>query len=276
MKKEMFNCLAVRDKILKESTEAIKNLKFKPMVLILQVGENEASNRYVKNKKKKLEECGASVTIIKVPDSISQVALENLLVQEQKKVNAIILQLPLPKHLNEQRLLGLIDPNKDADGLTVLNQGLLHTAHSNAIAPATPLGILNLFNYYNIDLSGMNVLLIGRSVLCNRSLHEMMLQKDATVTIAHTKTKDLQEMVESGRYDCIVSAIGKPHIIKNAKAKYLIDVGISFNEEGKMCGDFCLETSEFDYATSTPRGTGALTASTIIQNVIKCCNLQAS
>lgn len=267
------DCIGFRDSKLEELREEVKGFEKAPSLLVIQVGDNPASNKYVGNKVKRCEETGIECTVMKLQENISEIELITRLVSEQDDYSAVIVQEPLPKHINSKNVNTFISQLKDCDGLTRWNIGDLHN-QQNTITPATPQGVINMFDCYGVDLSGKEVLIIGRSVLVGRPLAELMLQKDATVTIAHSKTKNLQEKVSSGKYDVIVACIGQAKFLKNAKAKYLIDVGINFDENGKMCGDFDMESADCEHYTSVPNGVGQLTVATVAENVIKCHKLQ--
>lgn len=266
------DCAKFRDYKLKELKSEVEEMDIVPSVLVVQVGDNPASNKYVGNKKKRFEETGIKCDIDRFDESITQEQLIRNIRLRQHDYSAVIVQEPLPKHIDSKEVNKYIRPKKDCDGLTMKNIGSLHNQR-NMITPATPQGVMDMFDYYNVDLSSKEVLIVGRSILVGRPLAELMLQKDATVTVAHSKTKDLQEKISSGRYDIIVACIGQAKLLKNAKAEYLIDVGINFID-GKMCGDFDIDSAECEYYTSVPNGVGVLTQATIVENVIKCHKLQ--
>lgn len=269
---EKINCIAFRDEKLESLKVEVETLKNRPTLLVIQVGDNPASNKYVGNKVKKCEEIGIACNILKLKENTTQSDLIDILRNEQEDYSSVIVQEPLPRHINSKEVNRYLYPEKDCDGLTETNIGHLHNQR-NQITPATPQGIMNMFNWLNVDLTGKEVLIVGRSILVGRPLAELMLQKDATVTVAHSKTKNLQEKISSGNYDIIVACIGQAKFLKNAKAEYLIDVGINFID-GKMCGDFDIESAQCDYYTSVPNGCGQLTVATVTENIIKCHKLQ--
>lgn len=268
------NCIEFRDNKLDILEDAVNSFTKVPTLLVIQVGDNFASNKYVANKVKRCEEIGIKCDVLKLDENISEVDLIHTLQMKQDNYSAVIVQEPLPKHINSKVVNSHLKPEKDCDGLTQDNIGCLHN-QKNRITPATPQGIMNMFGYYGIDLTGKEVLIVGRSNLVGRPLAELMLQEDATVTVAHSKTKNLQEKISSGNYDIIVACIGQAKFLKNAKAEYLVDVGINFLD-GKMCGDFDIESAQCNYYTSVPNGVGVLTQATIVENVIKCHILQYS
>lgn len=268
------DCIAVRDSKLEHLKREVEEMKHKPSLLVVQVGDNSASNKYVANKVKRCEETGIECSVLKLDEDITEYELVNLVKLQQKLFSAIIVQEPLPNHINSKTVNEAIQWFKDCDGLTDDNIGFLHN-QKNMITSATPQGIVDMFDYYNVDLTGMDVLIIGRSVLVGRPLAELMTQKDATVTLAHSRTKGLDEKISSGQYDIIVACVGKAKHFKNAKAKYLIDVGINF-VDGKMCGDFDIDSSKCDYYTTVPNGCGQLTVAKVVENVVKCHKIQVN
>ena len=269
---KQFDCVKFRNDRLKQLQKKVALLKTKPSLLIIQVGDNPASNKYVNNKIKRCEEVGIDCTLKKFPETITENDLINKITISQHYYSSIIVQEPLPKHIDSKKVNSVIYQYKDCDGLVKSNIGCLHN-QQNCITPATPQGIINLFDYYNINLEGKNVLIVGRSNLVGRPLAELFLQKDCTVTISHSKTKDLQRDLSSGNYDIVVGCIGKAKLLKNVNTKYIIDVGINFID-GKMCGDFDIETCNCEWYTPVPNGVGQLTVATVAENIVKCHELQ--
>ena len=270
---QKIDCLEFRDARMERLKEMVQLMDKKPSLLIIKVGNDQASNKYVDNKIKRCKEVGIKTVLLTLDEDSTQSDIISAISLHQSTYNAVIVQEPLPKHIDSKEVNSYIHNYRDCDGLTEYNIGRLFNQR-NCIVPATPRGIVNLFDFMNVDLSGKEVLVIGRSNLVGRPLAELMLQKDATVTIAHSRTKNLEEKVASGRYDIIVSCVGKAKFIKGAKAEYLIDVGINLDENGKMCGDFDIDTCDCEYYTSVPGGVGLLTQTTIVENIIKCFQLQ--
>lgn len=267
------NCLEFRDTKVMELKERVSSMQKKPSLLVIKVGNDPASTKYVNNKVNRCKEIGLETKIINLDENVTETELIDTITLNQISYDAVIVQEPLPKHISSKKVNSYVISDKDCDGLTEYNIGRLYNQRNN-VAPATPQGIVNLFDFMNVDLSGKEVLVIGRSNLVGRPLSELMLQKDATVTIAHSKTKNLEEKISSGRYDIIVACVGRAKFLKNAKAEYLIDVGINHDENGKMCGDFDIDTCECQFYTSVPGGVGLLTQVTIVENIIKCFQLQ--
>lgn len=271
--KKVLDCKIVRDSTLSKVAECASKCKYIPNVKIIQVGNREDSTKYVNNKINRCLENGIQAEVLKFDECITTKELIEEVRKAQIQTSAIIVQCPLPKHINEKEVMDSIDPLKDCDGLTRENIGYLYDGKP-IIVPATAQGIIDLLDYNNINVEGMNILLIGRSYLVNMPLFKLLLDRNATVTIAHSKTKDLQEKLSSGHYDMIVGAIGKSKFLTNVKTKYIIDVGINVDENGKLTGDFDIENCECDYYTKTPGGTGLLTQGAVVSNILKCHRMQ--
>ncbi len=269
---DKFDCKEVRDYKLAQAKELVEGMETKPSLIIIQVGSRADSTRYVRNKINRCLDVGIEANAIVLPESsTTEEVIETI--KQHHKVSAIIVQCPLPKHIDEFEVINAVPYYQDCDGLTVRNVGLLHS-QKPVIVPATAQGIIDLFDYYNIDLASKNVLLVGRSNLVNRPLYELMLQRNATPTIAHTKTKCLDKHLIDATYDIIVGAIGKPLELKYVNAMFIIDVGINVMHDGTMVGDFDIDTCYCGMYTTVPSGVGLLTQQAIVHNVIKCHNMR--
>lgn len=242
----------------KERKEELKvkargqNLK----LAVIQVGENEASNRYVKNKKKDCEEVGIKCEIYWYPEDITEDELIGEIVDLQPYVDGLIVQLPLPQSINVKRVQMAIDPIKDVDGFHPMSE----------FCAATPLGIVNwLTEGCGWNPVGRHVVIVGRSEIVGKPLAKMMTNLDATVTLCHSKTKNLDMLLKSA--DLIICAVGKAKFLncKNLGVP-VVDVGINFDENGKMVGD-CWNT-EGQEVTPVPGGVGLLTRLALLENVI--------
>ena len=188
---------------------------------------------------------------------------------EDKNITGIIIQLPIPDKYNTNKLINLIDPNKDVDGLTDYNKVKLYN-NEEGIIPCTPLGILELLNHYNIDVKGENIVIIGRSLLVSKPLFNLLLNKDATVTMCHSKTINLSSITKNA--DILISATGKPHLVTEDMIKdnaVIIDVGIS-RIDGKLCGDVDFEnvSKKASYITPVPGGVGPMTVIMLMKNIL--------
>ncbi len=266
MTKQIIDCKSIKNEILNIQREIIEENNLQPKLLILSVGQDEASQRYVNNK---IKACESVSIVCHLKNFGSDCTEEDLKVEirdANKKYNSIIIQEPLPKHINGGLLNNLIRPELDCDGTSFANLGFL-TKKQTLCIPATPQDIIKML-LMETQLAGVEVLIVGRSLLVGQPLSIALTHLDATVTLAHSKTKDLQEKLSSGRYDIIISAIGQPKVIKNAKAKVLVDVGINF-VDGKMCGDIDIDGCECEKYTSVPNGVGQLTVASVVENVVK-------
>lgn len=268
------NCVEIKNEVLLECKEIVNNMTKKPMLVTLKC-ENAASNVYVKQKENAVDFIGANYITKNLEKNISKEELENIIkeLNEDENVDGILLQLPLYDHLKyyEDELINLIDINKDVDGFN---------KNQKEIIPCTALGILELFKKDNYNITGKNVLIIGRGKTCAMPLFKELLKLNATVTISHSKTLDFISLINNA--DIIISTVGLPNFLNknyfhsNIKKKdYLIDVGISRLENGKITGDFHQEVYEHtNKYTITPGGTGQLTVAYLMKNLLKCKELQ--
>lgn len=267
---KLIDCRAKQERAKQEIAKEIKQLNIKPTLTIIQVGDDPASNKYINQKIKHGEDVGMIVVHVKLNEATTTEGLIYLIEDEQTHADGLIVQLPLPKHIDTKRVLNAIDPKKDVDCLTLTNQGLLY-AGDPYFEPCTPQGIIEaMLGYW---WSGANVLIIGRSEIVGKPLAQMLTQRNATVTLAHSKTRDLEDMLMYGEYDVIISAVGKPKAFRALNADILIDVGINFDENGKMCGDFDLENCKYKLATPVPNGIGRMTIIGLLRNTLKACKL---
>ena len=265
-------------KITEELKEQVSKLQKKPKLAVILVGNDPASQIYVKNKQKKAEEIGFESLVIPLPEDISE---DNLLehiyiLNEDDNINGILLQLPIPKHLNQQRILEAIEPIKDVDGFTTYNFGRLALGYKPYAIPCTPKGIIKLLEEYNINLEGKNALVIGRSNIVGKPISLLLQQKNATVTMAHSKTKNLKEIALNS--DIIISAIGKPKMITADFVKegaIVIDVGINRDKTG-LCGDvdFKEVSKKTSFITPVPGGIGPMTIAMLMGNTLQLYKIQ--
>lgn len=239
-----------------------------PCLAVILVGDDKASETYVASKQKQCHEVG----ILSVSEFLDKDTSEAELIaliekfNQDETIDGILLQLPLPKHLNEDLILRHIDPSKDVDGLHPLNAGLLFDGKPQFI-PCTPKGIMAIFSWYKIDLSGKNVLVIGRSRLVGKPLAMLLMQADATVSIAHSKTKDLKKLCQAADILCV--AMGREKFITESYThpeQIIIDVGIHRTEAG-LCGDVDpLVYDKVKAITPVPRGVGPMTIASLLLN----------
>ena len=250
----------------------IKKYLLKPTLAVIQIGDDEASNIYINSKKKACENVGINFIHEKFSSNVSEQEIINKIIElnNDTYVNGILIQLPIPKKLNEHKLLNLINKNKDVDGLTDINMGLLFKNNNNLI-PCTPQGIMKILEEYNIDLIGKHAVIVGRSNLVGKPLAMLLLQKNVTVTICHSKTKDLGSFTKQA--DILISAVGKKHLITKDMVKensVVIDVGIN-RVDGKLYGDVDFENVKdiVSYITPVPGGVGPMTVAMLLSNVLK-------
>lgn len=265
----------------KELKEALKTkvaeLPSKPKLFVILVGEDPASKIYVSSKEKACKACGIEALTLCLAADVSQKAIIDEIekANKDKSINGILVQLPLPDHINEKDVIAAIDPMKDVDGLTSTNQGKLFMGQSGLV-PCTPKGVMHLFEKYNVDLTGKNAIVIGRSLLVGKPLAILMLNKNATVTIAHSKTKNLKELCLG--MDVIVSAVGKPKMVTADMVKegaIVVDVGIN-RIHGTIVGDvdYLSVSEKCSRITPVPGGVGPMTIACLLENVVECYKMQ--
>ena len=244
---------------------------------VIQVGSDEASNVYVKQKENLANNLGYYFMHKKFASNVSNEELVSYInyLNSLDNVDGIIVQMPLPKHIDASLVQNAISPYKDVDGLTYLNHGkLLHG--EEAIYPCTPKGIIDILDEYNIRITGSNVVIIGRSILVGKPLSLMLTNRDATVTLLHSKSRDIKYYTKNA--DILISAVGKKHFIKEDMIKNnstIIDVGIN-RENGKLYGDVDYDNvcSKVDYITPVPGGVGPMTVYELMNNVYIAHNLR--
>ena len=263
---------------LKKEAEKLRDKGIIPHLAVIMVGDNDASKVYVRNKSRACEEIGIEFKEYLLPNTTKQSELIELIkkLNEDKKVNGILLQSPIPKPLNIQKAFNTISPEKDVDGFNPYNVGNLCIGQDGFI-PCTPLGIMKMFEKYNIDIDGKKVAIIGRSNIVGKPMAQCMLAKNATVTICHSRTRELKKEVKDA--DIIISASGKRNIVTRDMVKdevVIIDVGMNRNDEGKLCGDVDFEKikEKASYITPVPGGVGPMTIAMLMENVIKATKKQ--
>jgi len=271
----------LRDDLKKEIVILKEKHNKVPGLAVVQVGNVAASSVYVKAKTKSAIEVGIEVIDHHLDEEISQKELLDLVykLNNQKNVNGILVQLPLPSHINEQLILDSINPDKDADGFHPLNVGKLSisaTNDENLLIPCTPYGCLLMLKGLGVDLKGMNAVVIGRSNIVGKPMAQLLLKESCTVTIAHSKTKKLSELCSNA--DIIIAAVGKPEIVRNNWIKegaIIIDVGINrieYNKDGevktKLVGDvlFSDVVEKSSAITPVPGGVGPMTIACLLRN----------
>lgn len=263
----------LRDKIFESLKAKLDKMQQKPTLAVILVGENPASQIYVRNKKKTAEKLGINSLSIEYQSDISEEELLNKIkeLNSDEKVTAILVQLPLPAHINKNRIIDAILPQKDVDGLTPYNLGKLFSGEEPYVYPCTPKGILLLLDEYNIKLEGKNIVVVGRSNLVGKPVAQMLLKRNATVTMCHSHTQNLSEITKTA--DIIVSAVGKKVIgEKMLKSDcVVIDVGIFRDENGKISGDVDFEnvSKTAAYISPVPGGVGPMTIASLMLNTVE-------
>ncbi len=249
-----------------------------PKLAVVLVGNDPASIAYIGMKEKACAKVGIESPLYTYPDSMSESELLELIstLNHDSGVDAILVQLPLPSQINEQRVMEAIDPKKDVDGFHPVNMGKLLLGQKDGLIPCTPLGVQVLLERANIDVAGKHVVIVGRSNIVGKPLAALLMQKqtgaNATVTVAHSRTSDLAELTRSA--DILVAAMGVAHFIKGDmvnEGAVVIDVGIS-RENGKLVGDvdFGAVESKCRAITPVPGGVGPMTVAMLLHNTIKC------
>ena len=269
----------LRDKLLDDLKLKIDNLETKPSLAVILVGEDAASKIYVNNKRKMAEKIGIASQIITYPTTVSEEELLTKIneLNNDGSVNAILVQLPLPKHIDKFKIINAISPLKDVDGFTSENSGKLFTGQKPYAYPCTPKGILLLLDEYGINPEGKHVVVIGRSNIVGKPLAVMLLNRNATVTVCHSKTKNLAEITKTA--DILVSAVGEKVIEDSSMMKVdsiMVDVGIFKDENGKTRGDVNFDeiSKVTSYISPVPGGVGPMTIASLMLNTFELFELQ--
>lgn len=257
---------------LKEEIIRLNKEGIKVKLVVVLVGDNSASEVYVRNKQKACEYVGIESETYNLPESTSQSELLELVnkLNNDKEVSGILVQLPLPKHIDEDLIIKTISPLKDVDGFHPENVGKLSIGQKGYVS-CTPSGVIELLKRYNIDIEGQNCVIIGRSNIVGKPMAMLLLRENATVTICHSKTKDLKEFTQKA--DILIAAIGRAKFITADYVKedaIVIDVGMNRDEEGKLCGDVDFEDvkDKVKAITPVPGGVGPMTIAALLRNVV--------
>lgn len=276
---EIINGKEIAESILNNIKKEVENFDVKPTLAVIIVGNDPASKVYVKNKIKKSEFLGFNSILKELPEDIQKEELLDVIknLNNDKNVNGILLQLPLPNGLDEKDFLDEISPIKDVDGFTTYNSGKLFKGEKPYSIACTPKGIIKLLETKNINLEGKVAVVVGRSNIVGKPVANLLLQKNATVIQAHSKTKNLPEILKLA--DIIISATGKEEFIKGDMVKegaIIIDVGITRNKNGKLTGDVDFESvyNKVSYITPVPGGVGPMTIATLMENTLELYKLQ--
>ena len=267
----------VKAQVAKE-TELLKSKGIVPGLAVVIVGDDPASRVYVNNKKKACELVGFKSEEYALPAQTTQQELLDLVktLNDKKDINGILVQLPLPEHLDEKQVIEAINPIKDVDAFNAVNVGKIMIGDYDFL-PCTPAGVMEMLSYYNIPVSGKNCVVIGRSNIVGKPMAMLLLHQNGTVTICHSKTRNLKEICAGA--DILVAAVGIPKFVKADMVKegaVVIDVGMDRDENGKLCGDVDFDDvkEKTSYITPVPGGVGPMTIATLMKNTLKACKLQ--
>ncbi|MFW5879554.1 MAG: bifunctional methylenetetrahydrofolate dehydrogenase/methenyltetrahydrofolate cyclohydrolase FolD [bacterium] len=261
------------EKIIEKVSKELTNYSKKPGLTVIIVGNDPASSVYVNKKKQKAEKAGFNSQVIELPDSVTQGELEKYIdnLNEDNTVDGILVQLPLPKHIDTYKIIEKIKPEKDVDGFHPVNVGKLVIGLKPFAVSCTPNGIIKLLEDKNIEIEGKHAVIIGRSNIVGKPMAALLLNKNATVTICHSRTRDLKEICKQA--DIIIAAVGIPKFIKKDWIKQgatVIDVGINRTDEGKLVGDVDFEevSQKAEFITPVPGGVGPMTISMLLSNTL--------
>lgn len=256
----------------KQQTTRLKALGITPGLAVVLVGDDRASQIYVNNKQKDCEFVGFYSKKYELPEQTTQEELLSLIyaLNDDNKIDGILVQLPIPKHIDTNTVINAINPLKDVDAFTECNVGKIMLNNYDFL-PCTPAGIMELLHHYNIDISGKECVVVGRSNIVGKPMAMLLLHEDATVTICHSKTENIEKICK--RADILVSAVGKAHFITADMVKQnavIVDVGMNRDEEGKLCGDVCFEQVEpiVSAITPVPGGVGPMTRAILLKNTL--------
>lgn len=263
--------LKVKESV-KVRAEELKKFGVEPTLAVILVGEDKASQTYVRAKEKACNEYGIKSVAHRLSENTTQaelLALINVLNLDDS-IHGILVQLPLPKHIDTNTILATIDPAKDVDGFHAVNVGKL-VSGLDGFVPCTPLGVMEILKEYGIDVAGLNAVVIGRSNIVGKPMANLLLNASATVTVTHSKTKNLKEICKNA--DLIVAAIGKPFFLKADMVKdgaVVVDVGINRLDDGRLVGDVDFDevAPKCSYITPVPGGVGPMTIAMLLNNTI--------
>ncbi len=268
---------ALRTQIREETAALRENHGIHPGLAVVLVGNDPASQIYVRNKQKACEEVGFRAFEYRLNENSTQEQLLDLIrvLNKDDKVHGILVQLPLPKHIDEQTVILTIAPEKDVDAFHPMNVGRIMIGNYEFL-PCTPAGVMELIDSTGVNLNGANCVVVGRSNIVGKPMAMLLLHRNATVTICHSRTRNLAEVCAGA--DILVSAVGKPHFIRADMVKdgaVVIDVGMNHDENGKLCGDveFAEVEPKASYITPVPGGVGPMTITMLLKNTLHAAKL---
>ncbi|HHQ0691372.1 TPA: bifunctional methylenetetrahydrofolate dehydrogenase/methenyltetrahydrofolate cyclohydrolase FolD [Listeria monocytogenes] len=262
----------IQEKVTREVAELVKEGK-KPGLAVVLVGDNQASRTYVRNKQKRTEEAGMKSVLIELPENVTEEKLLSVVeeLNEDKTIHGILVQLPLPEHISEEKVIDTISYDKDVDGFHPVNVGNLFIG-KDSFVPCTPAGIIELIKSTGTQIEGKRAVVIGRSNIVGKPVAQLLLNENATVTIAHSRTKDLPQVAKEA--DILVVATGLAKFVKKDYIKpgaIVIDIGMDRDENNKLCGDVDFDdvVEEAGFITPVPGGVGPMTITMLLANTLK-------
>lgn len=264
---------------LEQEVKVLRDHGITPGLTVVVVGEDPASQVYVRNKGKECEKLGMRSEIIRLPETTSQAELLSILdgLNNNAEVHGILVQLPLPKHISEESILLAIDPSKDVDGFHPVNVGNM-VIGGDSYLPCTPAGVIELIRRTGLDMAGKHAVIIGRSNIVGKPVSMLLLREHATVTICHSRTKNIEEITSQA--DILIAAVGRANLVKRNWVKpgaVVIDVGVNRLDNGKLAGDVDLEDVKeiAGYITPVPGGVGPMTITMLLQNTLQAAKRSA-
>ncbi|MDP9740178.1 UNVERIFIED_ORG: methylenetetrahydrofolate dehydrogenase (NADP+)/methenyltetrahydrofolate cyclohydrolase [Bacillus sp. B2I3] len=276
MSAQIINGKEIAESVRQEISKEVQQLREKnivPGLAVILVGDNQASQTYVRHKQKACEDLGMHSVLIKKPAELSQEELIQSIAElnQDDSIHGILVQLPLPGHIQEKAIIEAISPEKDVDGFHPINIGRMMTGQ-DAFLPCTPYGVMVMLEYIDYDLEGKHVVIVGRSNIVGKPAGQLFLNANATVTYCHSRTKDLAYYTKQA--DVVVAAVGKRDTITSDHIKegaIVIDVGMNRNDEGKLCGDVAFDEvkNKASYITPVPKGVGPMTITMLMKNTVK-------
>ena len=268
----------IKEEVKVEVTQIVKEKNITPGLAVILVGNDAASATYVASKAKACKDAGIYSVVHEMPESITQEELLETInmMNNNPKLDGILVQLPLPKHIDTTTVLEAINPLKDVDGFHPYNVGRM-VSNLDSFLPATPFGVMRMFEEHNIELSGKDVVVIGSSDIVGKPMASLLINKKATVTVCNSRTKDLK--AHTSKADIVIIAVGVPYLLKEDMVKdgaVVIDVGINRLDTGKLVGDADFEglKNKCSFLTPVPGGVGPMTIAMFLKNTIKAANLR--
>lgn len=253
--------------------QALKEKGVTPGLAVILVGDNPASKTYVANKQKSCEQIGMYSELVKLPEEISEQDLLDQIreLNDRHSIHGILVQLPLPKHINEEKVIQTISPEKDVDGFSPISVGKMMLGQDTYL-PCTPFGVMKMLEHAGIDIAGKHAVIVGRSHIVGKPMGQLLLQKDATVTYTHSKTPDLPYFTKQA--DILIAAVGRANFITSEHIKegaVVIDVGINRNEDNRLCGDVDFNDVKgiASHITPVPGGVGPMTITMLLENTVQ-------